>query len=338
MSTIPDWARAHGIPEIQGHIRQFPSDFEVTELLGYEPSGAGEHDYLWVEKTDANTPWVADRLARHAGIRSSDVGFAGMKDRRATTRQWFSVRRPTGAGTDWSAFECQGLHILRLARHARKLRRGALSGNRFRIAIRGVLQSPDVLAERIERIRARGVPNYFGEQRFGRDGNNIDAAGALFSGTRMNRQKRGIVLSAARSYLFNHILEQRVRDGTWERLVPGEVACLDGSNSVFAVADIDETLQERCAAMDVHPGGALWGSGDSPVTGSILTLEKATVAQFAAFRDGLERYMKMSRRHLRLKVRDLEWRFEEQTMWLDFGLSRGGYATAVLREIADVRS
>lgn len=338
MSRLPDWARAHGIPGVQGYIRQSASDFEVTEVLGYEPSGDGEHDYLWVEKTASNTRWAAGQLARYAGIRSTDVGFAGMKDRRAVTRQWFSVRRPTGSGTNWAAFECKGLRILGQARHERKLRRGALAGNRFRIAVRNVTAAPDVLAARLERIRALGVPNYFGEQRFGRNGENLERARELFAGRRVGRETRGIVLSAARSWLFNHILEQRVRAGTWDRLVPGECACLDGSNSFFVVDAVDETIMKRCTAMDIHPGGALWGAGEPAVTGPILSLEQASVAPFAEFRDGLERRMTMSRRALRLAVRDCEWRLDGTAVWLEFSLSRGGYATAVLREIADCRS
>lgn len=334
MPTIPDWARAHGVPDIQGYVRQSPGDFEVTEVLGFDLTGTGEHDYLWLEKENANTSWVAGKLARFAGIRESDVGFAGMKDRKALTRQWFSVRRPSSSGTDWGAFELPGVRIVRRARHARKLRRGALRCNEFRIALRQVDAPRGDVTARLERIREKGVPNYFGDQRFGRAGNNLNLAAGLFAGKRVTKSKRGIALSAARSFLFNHILEQRVLDGSWNRLVPGECACLDGVGSYFAVGDIDDELVERCDRMDVHPGGALWGRGKPPVSGAVLALERRAVAPFAAFREGLESRMELSRRALRLRVSDLEWVFDGSTLWLEFNLRSGGYATAVLREVA----
>jgi tRNA pseudouridine13 synthase len=334
MLTIPDWVRAYGNPVVQGHIRQSASDFEVTEDLGYELSGNGEHDFLWLEKRESNTNWVAGKLARHAGVRESDVGFAGMKDRHAVTTQWFSVRRPSAAGTDWGAFDLPGVRILEQARHGRKLRRGALRGNRFRIAIRDVDAPQASINERLELMKSAGVPNYFGEQRFGRDGNNLQMASDLFAGKRLPRHKRSIVLSAARSFLFNHILQQRVLDGSWNRLVAGECACLDGSSSIFVVDTLDRELQKRCAEMDIHPGGALWGRGESSCSGDILSLEQSAVAPFAEFRKGLESQMDQSRRALRLAVRDLQWEIDAQTIWLEFWLTRGAYATAVLREFA----
>jgi tRNA pseudouridine13 synthase len=334
MPTLPDWARAYGVPEVQGHIRQSASDFEVSEILGYELSGDGEHDYLWLEKQDANTPWVAGKLARHAGIRDKDVGFAGMKDRKAVTRQWFSVRRPTAAGTDWSSLDLSGVRILDKTRHERKLKRGALQSNRFRIAIRDVDAAKDAIDERLELLREKGVPNYFGRQRFGRDGNNLKMASDLFAGKRINRSKRGITLSAARSFLFNHILQRRVLDDSWDRLLPGECACLDGSNSFFVVDRLDAETRKRCEDMDIHPGGALWGSGESPCSGEILKLEQSVVEPFKDYREGLESHMELSRRALRLAVRDFEWELDARTLRLQFRLCRGGYATAVLREIA----
>lgn len=334
MPTIPDWARAYGIPDIQGYIRRTAEDFEVEEILGRELAGDGEHDYLWLEKAGANTPWVARQLARYAGIRESDAGFAGMKDRKAVTRQWFSVRRPSSAGTDWSKLELPGVRILKTTRHPRKLRRGALEGNRFRIAIREVDPSKKKIDERLTRVKNAGVPNYFGEQRFGRGGANLEMARALIAGKRMTRNRRSIALSAARAFLFNHILQRRVLDGSWNRLIPGECACLDGSNSFFVVDTVDENINQRCDDMDIHPGGALWGSGESPCDGAIRALESSAVAPFTELRDGLESIMEQSRRALRLAVRDLEWELDDHTLWLRFRLGRGGYATAVLRELA----
>jgi len=332
MPAIPDWARAHGLPVGQGRVRQSSSDFQVIETLDYELSGDGEHDFLWLEKRDANTAWVAGELAKYAGIRESDVGYAGLKDRHAVTRQWFSVRRPSSAGTNWNDFELPGVKILDLSRHGRKLRRGAHSGNRFRIAVRDIDVTPDQLDQRLSLMRRDGVPNYFGEQRFGRDGNNLQLAGDLFDGRKMRRAKRSIALSAARSFLFNHILQQRVQDGSWNQLIEGESACLDGSNSIFAVERVDQELQRRCEELDIHPGGALWGSGEPSTSGEVLALEQAAVLPFENIRRGLESLARQSRRALRLAVLDLAWEIDGNTVWLEFGLTSGGYATAVLRE------
>ncbi|MDX1405252.1 MAG: tRNA pseudouridine(13) synthase TruD [Woeseiaceae bacterium] len=334
MPTIPDWARAHGPPAIQGRIRQSAEDFEVTENLGFPLSGDGEHDYLWLEKRDANSNWVAGRLARHAGIPGRDVGFAGMKDRNALTRQWFSVRRPSSAGTDWSAFDLPGVQILEATRHDRKLKRGALESNRFRIAVRDVDASQATIDEKLAVLKRAGVPNYFGDQRFGRDGDNIRLAKALFAGERLPRHKRSIALSAARAFLFNHILDRRVRDGSWNRLLAGECACLDGSNSFFVVEQPDEELKSRCERLDIHPGGALWGKGDSPCRGEVRELEQAVVQPFGELREGLEARTELSRRALRLKLHELEWERDGTCLRLAFHLRRGGYATAFLRELA----
>ena len=333
MPTIPDWAHAYGTPEIHGQVRHSPRDFQVTEILDYELSGDGEHDFLWLEKQDANTAWVAGKLARHAGIRESDVGYAGLKDRFALTRQWFSVRRPSSAGTDWGDFDLPGVRILKRSRHSRKLRRGAHSGNTFRIAVTDVDTMQNTLNERLSLIRRSGVPNYFGDQRFGRGGGNLQLASDLFAGKKLRRNKRSIALSSARSILFNHILQHRVQDGSWNQLIAGESACLDGSNSIFGVAQVDQELQKRCEEMDIHPGGPLWGRGEPTCSGEVMALEQTIVTSFTEFRHGLESQTERSRRALRLVVRDLEWEIDGSTVWLEFGLTSGGFATAVLREI-----
>ena len=225
--ALPDWARAHGAPLFAARMRSEPADFDVTETLGWDLSGDGEHDYLWIEKTGANTEWVARQLARHAGVPAKDVGFAGLKDRQAMTRQWFSV--PRWHQPDWSACDVEGVHILEVSRHAKKLRRGAHHGNRFRIVLRGthLEQHADALAQRVAAIREQGVPNYFGEQRFGIGGGNLDLADAWAAGKRLPRHKRSLAISTARSFLFNEVLDGRVRDGTWNRLQPGDKANLD---------------------------------------------------------------------------------------------------------------
>lgn len=333
-NSLPDWRRAHGDPVFQGLIRQTPSDFQVSEELGFPLSDDGEHDFLWIEKEGANTSWAARQLAEHAGVAERDVGYAGRKDRHAITRQWFSVRRPTGEGTNWRTFDLPDVRILEIRRNLRKLKRGANSGNRFRIAIRaGNIVESDV-AVRLELIRDHGVPNYFGEQRFGRGGGNIRLASDLFAGKRMKRDKRSIALSAARSLLFNQILDARIADNSWNRAAPGEALNLDGSGSIFIADEIDAELRQRIDTLDVHPTGAMWGRGKTQGYGQAEIVDRQVVARYPEFAAGLEKIgVEMSRRALRLAVKNLTFEILGDTLWLEFSLGRGSYATAVLREI-----
>ncbi len=333
--ALPDWACAHGAPLFAASIREAPSDFQVVENLGFELSGAGEHDFLWLEKTGANTEWVARQLARHAGVRSADVGYAGMKDRHAITRQWFSV--PNRSNPDWASFMADGITVLDVRRHHRKLRRGAHSDNTFRIALRTprAAAKKALAEERLRRMAARGVPNYFGPQRFGRQGSNLDLARRLFAGARLRRDKRSIAISAARSFLFNEILALRVADGSWERILPGELVNLDGSGSVFRADTIDETIERRAAELDIHPTATLWGSRSEISEGAIDTLERDATEAHSDLRTGLEHLaVKASSRSLRLRISDLSWHFEDDALWLEFRLPPGAFATSVLREIA----
>ena len=312
MSAIPDWATAHGPAVLSARIRAKPTDFAVTERLDVEFSNDGEHDWLWIEKTGANTAWVAEQLADCAGGPVRDVGYAGLKDRNAVTRQWFSVRRPSAAGTAWNSFSAEGVNILTERRHRRKLQRGAHRGNDFRIALRGRGSDIDqtVIEERLEVIATCGVPNYFGAQRFGRDGGNVDLGRAVLAGKRMSRHKRGLGISALRSFEFNTALDARVRDATWNRLLAGDVANLDGTGSVFEVDAVSDDLERRCAELDIHPAG---------------TLPELPTLRVAA-----------GHRSLRLRVIDLRWEFTASALWLEFRLQKGGFATTVIREIAAI--
>jgi tRNA pseudouridine13 synthase len=323
---------------LTAQIRSTPADFIVTEDLSPEFTDEGEHDFLWIEKTGANTHWVAERLAEHARVPARDVGYAGLKDRHAITGQWFSVRRTTGAGCSWDEFAAEGVTILETRRHQRKLRRGAHRGNRFRIAMRAddVAASADRIEKRLSLIAADGVPNYFGEQRFGREGRNIALCRALFAGRRMSRNQRSMALSAARAWLFNDILDDRVRAGTWNKILPGELANLDGSGSVFAVDEVTPELERRCIAQDIHPSATLWGTNAPRTTGDLALLEQRIAARHADLADGLNAAkVEASTRPLRLRVTDLQWEIEKDVIWLQFHLVRGSFATAVLREIAD---
>ena len=322
--SLPDWARSHGDPLFASIIRSVPEDFQVVEKLGWDFSGDGEHDYLWIEKIGANTEWLARQLARHAGVPVKDVGYAGLKDRHAVTRQWFSV--PRWNEPDWSALEVEGVEILDVQRHAKKLRRGAHRGNAFVIVLRGknLAEHVEAVEQRVQTIRDFGVPNYFGEQRFGRAGTNLRLADEWASGKRMPRHSRSLAISTVRSFLFNEYLDTRVRDGTWNMLLPGDIASLDGSGSVFDVDVVDAELERRCREMDIHPSGELAGQGSVGKPEKwIAALKKSRITT--------------ARRSLRLKVINLSVTVLDETVSLTFSLGRGSFATSVLREFASYR-
>ncbi len=337
MHDLPDWAAAHGVGLFTAAIRTVPTDFQVVENGTIDFSGDGEHDYLWIEKTATNTDWVAKCLAKFAHVPLRDIGFAGLKDRHAVTRQWFSVRRV--GKIDWGAFDHAGIVILDRQVHRRKLRRGAHKGNSFKIALRAddISAQAERLQKRLAVIGEQGVPNYFGEQRFGRGGGNIDLCNSMFAGRRLSRSKRSIALSTARSLIFNSILDARVRNHSWNTILPGELANLDGSGSIFAVDTVTSELVARCVAHDIHPTGSLWGDGSPTSAGEVAGVEAEAAAQHAGIAAGLvATRMDPASRALRLRVSDLQWRFGDGVLWLEFGLAKGGYATAVLKEVVTV--
>jgi tRNA pseudouridine13 synthase len=328
---------AHGGPPISGVLRAEPADFRVDEILGFEPSGEGEHAFLLIEKTDANTEWVARQLAVAAGVAPMAVGYAGLKDRHAITRQTFSVQMPGRAAPDWSALAIAGVSVLAATRHNRKIKRGAHRGNRFRIRLRRVRGSIQEVETRLATIRERGVPNYFGEQRFGRDGQNVALAEALFAGRRMPRPQRGFALSAARAQLFNAVLAARVANVNWDQALDGEVWMLGGSNAIFGPEAWSEALATRLTALDIHPTGPLWGKGELRCTAAVRELELAAIAAHATLARGLERVgLEQERRALRLRANDLNHVWEsDDSIVLDFHLASGAFATTVLRELCD---
>lgn len=315
-----------------------PEDFLVEEELPFTLTGTGEHLWLRIRKRGLNSEQAAVALGRVANVPRRDVGYAGMKDRHAETIQWFSLlmgQRPT---PDWSVLPA-GLEILETTRHARKLKTGALSGNRFVVTLRDCAGDIGSVMERIELIRTKGVPNYFGEQRFGRGGENIERAIAMFKRelSAITRHQRGIYLSAARSLIFNEVLARRVHDGSWNSLRDGEAIILSGSRSFFLAESIDDELVDRLARQDIHPSGPLWGRGDLPSRISVRALEEEVAAQHEALAAGLAAAgLEQERRPLRLIPRNLQAVWSDAvTLVLRFGLPAGCFATTVVHELAD---
>lgn len=334
-SAEPELPRAYGTPPLTATLRSTPEDFRVEEILGYDADGEGEHALLWVEKREANTDWVARELARFAGVSPMHVGYAGLKDRHAVTRQAFTVQLPGKADPDWSVFPHAEVKVLASTRHKRKLKRGALRGNRFVLVLREVHGDRARAEEVLNSIATRGVPNYFGEQRFGREGGNVAQARAMFAGRRVDRDKRSILLSAARSHIFNHVLAARVERDAWDKPLEGEIWSLAGSRSWFGPEPFDDVLAVRLSQGDIHPSGPLWGRGEPPTVDAAGELERTVAMQYADLAGGLaEARMEQERRPLRLLPNEMQWCWQGgQSLELKFELPAGAYATVVVREI-----
>lgn len=337
--ALYDWPCVFEGPSASGTIRSVPEDFLVHEMLSFEPSGSGEHVFLHIEKIGENTEFVARQLARLAGVRVRDVGYAGLKDRHAITRQWFSVWLPGKPEPIWSEIESERIKVLQTTRHARKLVRGALAGNRFCVTVRDCRGDMAKTNVTLGLIRDNGIANYFGPQRFGLNGDNIEMARAMFRGMNIRREQRGLLLSSARSYLFNRILSCRVEQQTWNRAMPGDVLTIDGSGSNFVAPRLDADIDCRVKTGELHPTGVLWGHGDIRATGEALKIEKSVIDSNSELAEGLVlAKVGIGRRPLRVKVKQLEWQWlEAMQLRLTFGLPAGSYATAVLREIIDIQ-
>jgi tRNA pseudouridine13 synthase len=334
-------ARAHGEPVLAARIRATPEDFLVEELDAFEATGSGEHLLLTVEKRGTNTAFAAAEIARWAGVPAMGVSYAGLKDRHAVTRQRFSVHLPKRVAPDLAGLQVPGLRVLKSEWHSRKLPRGALAGNRFEIILRAVEGDPAVIDGRLAVIAAQGVPNYFGEQRFGRGGDNVANALAMFGGRRFGRDQRTMLLSAARSELFNQVLSARVSDGSWNRGLAGEVWMLDGTRSVFGPEPWTDELAARLAAFDIHPTAPLWGRGNSRAADDALALETSVLgdARSLALREGLEMAgLSQERRATRLRAGQLQWSWLDggAALRLAFTLPPGTYATTLLAELGAV--
>ncbi|QBQ54903.1 tRNA pseudouridine(13) synthase TruD [Nitrosococcus wardiae] len=342
MSEALPFAYAVNSPPATALIRCCPEDFQVVEELPFTLSGEGEHVWLLLCKRNTNTVWLARRLARIAGVRSVDVGYAGLKDRHALTTQWFSVHLGRKKEPNWAAeLGTEAVQVVKVIRHPRKLRRGALKENRFQLTLRRLQGDREAVNRCLVQIKAEGVPNYFGPQRFGREGQNLDQVGQWFAGGRppKDRYLRGLLLSAARAFLFNQVLAERVRAAHWNQPLPGEALILDGSHGFFLAETIDETLQARVRCFDCHPSGPLWGRGSLPSGGITRAFEEKVLADSVLWRKGLEgEGLKQERRSLRLVAADLEWSFPtNDSLQLYFRLPAGAYATTMLREVVELQ-
>lgn len=331
----------HGDPVCSAVLRAEPDDFQVDEMLGFAPGGEGEHVFLQIRKRNQNTAWVAEQLARAVGLKPDAVSYAGLKDRRAVTTQWFSLHLPGKTGPDLSAFWNEDIQLVTQTLNQRKLRRGAHQGNRFVITLREVEGDHAAIEARLQHITKHGVPNYFGPQRFGHDNGNLLAGEALLQQKPRRRlnYRESIALSAVRSALFNAVLGERIRQKNWNTALPGDVLMLDGRGSFFRPEADDTAIGQRLEAMELHLTGPLPGQGAPVVSADVAALEQAILSDCADLVQALVNFgVEAQRRALRLRAAEMRWEWlDESSLRLAFALPSGAFATSVLRELATLR-
>ncbi|QDI07168.1 tRNA pseudouridine synthase D [Klebsiella electrica] len=337
MIAFNDLTWLHGKPQGQGILKANPEDFVVVEDLGFAPDGEGEHLLVRILKTDCNTRFVADALAKFLKIHAREVSFAGQKDKHALTEQWLCARLPGKEMPDLSKFQLEGCQVLEYARHKRKLRLGALKGNQFTLILREISDRDDVV-RRLQAVAAQGVPNYFGAQRFGIGGSNL--LGALRwaeSGAAVrDRNKRSFWLSAARSGLFNQQVSIRLKKPEFNQVVDGDALQLAGRGSWFvATSEERMQLQERVDNRELLITAALPGSGEWGSQREALAAEQAAVAEETPLQALLVREkVEAARRAMLLYPQQMSWNWwDDVTVELHFWLPAGSFATSVVREL-----
>jgi tRNA pseudouridine13 synthase len=311
-------------------------DFQVTEILGFQPAGEGEHLFLRVRKKNLTTDALINELARAFNVSSRDIGCCGLKDKLGVTEQWLSVvwpikkEVPVVSGELWE--------VLEIVRHNKKLKRGIHKGNEFRIRLKNIKGDLSLLDSRLELLATNGFPNYFGEQRFGMEGRNVEKAELLFAGQlKCKSFQRSIYYSAARSYLFNCYLSARIQADSWNKAIAGDCFNLNGSNSIFGPEEMTEEISQRMASLDIHAVGVLAGSGNIRLSSEALSFFNKTIDNHETLVKGLiVAEVKSALRPLRVIAKSLNWQIIDDQCELQFSLPAGSYATALLHELVSL--
>jgi tRNA pseudouridine13 synthase len=326
-------------PNSKAVFKHITDDFIVKEQLPFQPDGTGTHAFLWIEKTSLNTLFVIELLAKFTGLAAKHIGYAGLKDKQAITSQWFSINLEGLSEPNWAGFSHPGVKIKKITYHKKKLKTGSVKANEFTILLRNIeAVNADEIEQRLEKISHYGVPNYFGPQRFGINNQNISKAADWFSGKiKINqRSQKSIILSAARSMLFNQLLSQRITEYGWHQIISGEVMMLNGSHSIFVVSDpAEKEIQSRFDNKDIHPTLSLWGKGELMSKLELLKLENNLFQQFSDWCKSLEnKGLKKDRRVMRVIPEKLQYHWiNKNQLQLKFSLPKGCYATSILREL-----
>jgi tRNA pseudouridine13 synthase len=317
-------------------LRASDDDFAVDELPAYAPSGSGSHVFARVEKRGLTTPDAVRAIARALGVAERDVGVAGMKDRHAVTRQWISLPSPVSPD-QVLALELPGIAVLEAQRHDHKLRTGHLRANRFRLVVRDARDAGAARAVLAELARAPGAPNWYGEQRFGRDGDNAERGRALLAGGGRGGKLDRLLVSALQSELFNAWLVARLADGLFRTAVAGDVLHkLPGGLFDCTEPAVDAA---RVAAGEIVPTGPMFGDAmRAPAAGSDAAVrEDAILAAAGLARDSFHAVRAIAdgtRRDAAIAIADAAVEpHGDDALAVSFTLPSGAYATTVMREI-----
>jgi tRNA pseudouridine13 synthase len=321
----------YGAPQTTAVLKSTATDFQVEEILGFEPGGEGEHLFLWVEKCGLGTAELITRLARDHGLRSNDFGYSGLKDKHAVTRQWLSLHLP-GKEAPFDTPVGEGYRVLRQLRHHKKLRPGTHKFNQFRLCLRGIHELPDATLQQINSIRTQGFANYFGHQRFGRKQDNVQQALAQLGTRRISRNRKSMLLSSLRSHLFNQILATRIGLGHWHKPLEGDVFMLRGSHSIFS-DPLDAALLERFRQQDISNCASLYGSGRNLMSARSAEIEQQIFTENADITNCLQRHdSRLQMRPLRVAAESFSFDYDSAAglLQLELSLPTGSYVTTML--------
>lgn len=340
MTPFPIPVSTAHLPGVGGRIKVHPEDFAVDEVPSYEPSGAGEHLYLWVEKRDVGPEFLTRMIAQRLGVPVGTIGTAGLKDRHAITRQWVSV--PVEAESRLKRIDGDGIRVLNVSRHTNKLKPGHLRGNRFRVLIRDAdRQRAPEAAQIVQQLQQDGMPNFYGPQRFGRENSTLDLGWRCLAGTASKRIRPFLfkfALSAVQSFLFNDYLARRMQDGLLRTVLPGDVMLKWPFGGMFVVEDVDRE-QQRFDAREIIMGGPMFGSRTFPAAGLAATREQTILQEHQITPATFARFGKLAtgtRRHNLVYIDDLTAEWEPEGLRLTFTLPAGSYATVLLHEVMKV--
>ena len=326
--TFDHWQYLFGKPEATADFKTLPEDFIVTEHLGFDLTGQGENLFLCIEKRELNTQQVCEHLAKVFEKRLRDIGYAGLKDKQSVSRQWFSVQMNVTQEPDLSKIETEQIKLIEVKRHNKKLKVGALKSNHFTIRLKNV-DNIKHLEQKLSLIQHSGVPNYFGLQRFGFKGNNLNWADRMASGEVIKNKKiKGFALSSSRSYMFNQVVSKRIEQNHFDQPMEGEIFTLAGTNSYFSESNSEQIL-ERLKQQDIFISAPLFGQGELETQAEVYKMESAVAEECSSWLQVLsEQGLKQERRAIRLFPKDM----------IEFNLPTGCFATSVLRECALLRT
>lgn len=340
-SEIATLLYPYGIAQCSGQIKQQVEDFKVVEQLGFTPSGSGEHLFLFIQKSNLTTHQLIEKIAQETGVPARQIGYSGLKDKQAVTQQWISVQLP-GCKQIPAITQTEQLQILQTQWNDKKLRIGTHKSNRFDIVIRNITGQCDNLDAVLNQIKSFGFANYFGEQRFGKQQDNVDQALKVLNNRhknkRLSRTKKSLYLSSLRSELFNQILTKRIQQDIWLQPVDGDAYMLAGSQSVFTEALTDEILQ-RYKEFDVHCGVTLFGTGENRLCDEALAIENEVIPSNPDIRDTLlDNKIKRSFRANRAIAKNLKVQYlpDQAEIHVQVELDKGVYLTTLLSHLVNI--